>query len=105
MAEPVFFLITLMQKWEWVRVIPSDLPDWEKFITPEELRHILTRNGLVPLNTMGMMPELNPVASIKRLLNIRKVKRGTMSYAELGRGLVFRPSRFFGMNYMGHAIK
>lgn len=100
-----FLMITIMQKWKWLRLIPSDLHDWKKFITPAGLQRILTRQGLEPCDMIGLIPDMNPIANIKRLLDIRKVKRGVMSYAELGRGMVFRPSRFLSMNYMGYAIK
>ena len=87
-------MITLIQKWEWLRVIPSDLHDWKKFITPAELQYILTHHGLKPCDMIGLIPDMDPVTSIKRLLDMRKVKRGLMSYSELGRGMMFHPSRF-----------
>jgi 2-polyprenyl-6-hydroxyphenyl methylase/3-demethylubiquinone-9 3-methyltransferase len=98
-----FLMITLMQK--WLRVIPSDLHDWKKFITPAALQRILKHHGLQPCDMIGLIPSMNPIANVKRMLDIRKVKRGMMSYAELGRGMLFRPSRFRLMNYMGYAIK
>jgi len=99
------FMITLMQKWEWLRVIPSDLHDWEKFVTPAEIQHILTHHRLKTHDMIGLMPDMNPITSIRRLFDIRKVKRGTMSHAEFGRGMIFHPSRFQWMNYMGYAVK
>lgn len=100
-----FLMIKLMQEWEWLRVIPSELHDWNRFITPEELHHMLTHHGLEPHDIIGLIPDMNPITSIKRLFNMRKVKLGMMSYAELGQGMVFRPSRILSMNYMGYAIK
>ena len=98
-------VIKLLQDWEWARVIPQDLHDWKKFVKPKELQHILTLHGLEPREIIGLVPDMDPISSLKRLLNMRKVKRGVMSYAELGRGMVFRPSRFRLMNYMGYAVK
>jgi 2-polyprenyl-6-hydroxyphenyl methylase/3-demethylubiquinone-9 3-methyltransferase len=98
-----FLMITLMQK--WLRVVPSDLHDWQKFIPPATLQRILKRHGLEPFDRIGLIPDMNPMANIKRLVDLRKVKRGVMSYAELGRGMVFRPSRVLVMNYIGYALK
>lgn len=98
-------LINLMQKWEWLRIIPSDLHDWEKFIKPSELQQILLDQGLEPCDMIGLAPSMNPYTSIKKMVDIRKVKRGIMTYAEFGQGMIFKPNRSLSMNYMGYAIK
>ena len=98
-------VIKLLQDWEWARVIPQNLHDWKKFVKPQELQHVLTLHGLEPREIIGLVPNMDPISSLKRLFNMRKVKRGVMSHAELGRGMMFRPSRFGLMNYMGYAVK
>jgi 2-polyprenyl-6-hydroxyphenyl methylase/3-demethylubiquinone-9 3-methyltransferase len=98
-----FMMITLVQN--WLRIAPPDLHDWKQFIRLNELYDILTRRGLEPCDTIGVLPDMNPITSIKRLFAFWKVKRGETIYAELGRGMVFRPTRFKAMNYMGYAIK
>jgi 2-polyprenyl-6-hydroxyphenyl methylase/3-demethylubiquinone-9 3-methyltransferase len=96
-------MITLVQN--WLRIAPPDLHDWKQFIRPKELHDILRSHGLEPCDTIGVLPDMNPIASLKRLVAFWKVKRGKMTYAELGCSMVFRPSRFTFMNYMGYAMK
>jgi 2-polyprenyl-6-hydroxyphenyl methylase/3-demethylubiquinone-9 3-methyltransferase len=96
-------MITLVQ--DWLRIAPPDLHDWKQFIKPNDLHEMLMRHGLEPRDTIGVLPDMNPITSLKRLFAFWKVKRGKMTYAELGRDMVFRPSRFTFMNYMGYAIK
>ena len=98
-----FMMITLVQK--WLRIVPPNLHDWKKFITPKELHDLLMCHGLEPRDMVGLIPRMNPIISIKRLFDIRKLKRGEKTYAEFGRGMVFRTSRLTFMNYMGYAIK
>ncbi len=62
-------------------------------------------HGLEPHDMIGLLPDMSPIKSIKRLFDLRKLKRGEMSYAEFGRGMVFQTSRLTFMNYMGYAIK
>lgn len=100
-----FFVITLLQKWEWVRVMPPDIHDWKKFIKPAELGAMMASCGLEPREMIGLLPDMDPISGIKRLLSMRKVKLGKMSYVELGQGMVFRPSAIRAMNYMGYGIK
>jgi 2-polyprenyl-6-hydroxyphenyl methylase/3-demethylubiquinone-9 3-methyltransferase len=96
-------MITLVQ--DWLRVAPQNLHDWKKFITPTELHTLLVRHGLEPRDMIGMMPDMHPFTSLKRLVSFLKLKRGKMTYAELGREMVFQTSRFKFMNFMGYAIK
>ncbi len=96
-------MITLAQ--DWLRIVPPNLHDWKQFIRPNELHNILTRHGLEPCDTIGLMPDMNPIKSIKRLFDLRKLKRNEMSYAEFGRGMMFQMSRLTFVNYMGYALK
>ena len=96
-------MIGLVQ--EWLRIVPGQLHEWQRFITPKELRTLLKRYRLQPVNITGLAPAMGPIASIKRLFAFLKVKKGSMTYAELGREMLFRPSRCQFLNYMGHAVK
>jgi 2-polyprenyl-6-hydroxyphenyl methylase/3-demethylubiquinone-9 3-methyltransferase len=98
-------MITLLQNWEWLRIAPPDLHDWNRFIKPKELRAILSRHGLEPRDTIGLSPNMNPVENLKRLFAIRRFKRGEISYTELGQYMMFESSRFMFINYMGYALK
>jgi len=46
---------------EWVmRWLPKGTHDWNKFITPDELRDLITRAGLTPVDRKGMV--FNPLS-------------------------------------------
>jgi 2-polyprenyl-6-hydroxyphenyl methylase/3-demethylubiquinone-9 3-methyltransferase len=100
-----FFLILLFQKWAWSRIVPSNLHDGSKFIKPKELLRLLRRHGLEPRDMVGLSPNLSPMANLKRMVALWKFRRGAQSYAELGRTMVFRISRFTWLNYMGYAVR
>jgi len=100
-----FFLILLFQKWAWSRIVPQNLHDGSKFIKPKELHSMLNRHGLEPRDTVGLSPDLSPIANLKRMMALWKFRQGSLSYAELGRTMVFRLSRFTWLNYMGYAVK
>lgn len=96
-------MIKLVQ--DWLRIAPQNLHDWKQFITPSELHMLLVRHGLEPRDMLGIKPDMHPITSLKRLVSFLNLKRGKITYAELGREMVFQPSRFKFMNYMGYAIK
>jgi 2-polyprenyl-6-hydroxyphenyl methylase/3-demethylubiquinone-9 3-methyltransferase len=90
---------------DWFRLAPPDLHDWRAFIKPRELYAVMRRFGLKPQDTVGLIPRLDPVANTRRLFEIRKLKRGEMTYAQFGRSIMFNRSRIKLMNYMGYAVK
>ena len=99
-----FIMITLIQK--WLKIVPPNLHDWETFIKPKELDVLMRRYGLAPRDMVGLIPRMDPVMNIKRLCQIPKLKRGEMTYAEFGRGMVYQKKRFLkSINYMGYALK
>ena len=100
-----FAAIGLFQKWKWLKIMPSRTHDWNQFIRPKELGKIMIDNGLMPRHLTGLIPAMNPLATLKRLIIIRKLKQGKASYAELEQHMIFHPSRLRFMNYMGYALK
>ena len=97
--------IELLQEWAWLRIVPRGLHDWEQFITPKEMEGHLRAAGLESRHMAGLAPAMGPVASIGRLIDIRKLKRGEMTYAELGQKMAFSVTRGKVMNYIGYAVK
>lgn len=100
-----FTVINLIQEWEFARVMPRGVHDWNKFIKAQELDEIMIRNNLEPRDRIGLHPKMDPVANIKRLFMLRKVKRGRIRYSRLAEGMIFRPGRRQFINYMGYSIK
>jgi 2-polyprenyl-6-hydroxyphenyl methylase/3-demethylubiquinone-9 3-methyltransferase len=111
----VFFFDTINRTWlskllmvdivqDWLGVVPRGLHDWRKFIRPKELSRLMSAHSLQPSAMVGLMPDMGPRVSIRRFGIYRRIKKGTVTYSELGREMVFRPSRFRCMNYMGHAV-
>jgi 2-polyprenyl-6-hydroxyphenyl methylase/3-demethylubiquinone-9 3-methyltransferase len=98
-----FLMITLIQ--DWLGIVPRNLHDWKAFIKPQELKQLMRRHGLDPRDITGLVPRIDPLTNIKRLFDIRKLKRGEITYAAFGRGMVFRMQRFTSLNYIGYALK
>jgi 2-polyprenyl-6-hydroxyphenyl methylase/3-demethylubiquinone-9 3-methyltransferase len=97
--------IKLMQEWPATRLMPRDVHVWEKFIRPAELATMLVRHDLDPEAFAGLSPSLNPLTAIAALTALIRTRRGTMTFAELGRRLPLRPSRDLSISYLGYATK
>jgi 2-polyprenyl-6-hydroxyphenyl methylase / 3-demethylubiquinone-9 3-methyltransferase len=94
--------IKLMQDWKPTRVFDTTLHDWARFIKPEEMRNTLARHHLPLQEVVGLRPGGNPFAMLRALVG---VKRGTMTYGDLGRTLRARAGKGTGISYMGYALK
>jgi 2-polyprenyl-6-hydroxyphenyl methylase/3-demethylubiquinone-9 3-methyltransferase len=95
-------VIKLVQEWQSTRLVTTNLHDWGMFIKPKELRHILGRHGLETLEMVGLNPTGNP---LRALHGLHQVKRGTLSFAELGAKIAIRPGARMPILYAGYAIK
>ena len=95
-------IIGVFQEWKWTRCAPPNLHDWDQLIKPGELREMMLRHGLEPRGATGMKPQANPLDLIRQL---RKCKRGEISYGELGRRMKMRADKDVSMSYMGWAVK
>jgi 2-polyprenyl-6-hydroxyphenyl methylase/3-demethylubiquinone-9 3-methyltransferase len=95
-------VIGLFQQWHWTSCAPLDLHDWNKFIKPAELREMMAQNGLQPRSVVGMKPQANPIDLICQM---RRRKRGQISYGELGRRMKMGAAADLSMSYMGWALK
>ncbi len=83
-------LIQVAQELPVTRFMLPGAHDWHKFIKPRELKKMLESHGLEPHGVTGIFPKSNP---IKMFFEIRKLKRGEISYGELARKMDLPPSR------------
>jgi 2-polyprenyl-6-hydroxyphenyl methylase / 3-demethylubiquinone-9 3-methyltransferase len=94
-------IIKLLQEWEATRCMEPDVHDWHMFIKPEELEGILRDHGLEPRPMVGLAPAVNPLVLLR---NLRRRRRGEISYAELGRRLRIRETGALWGSYAGYAV-
>jgi 2-polyprenyl-6-hydroxyphenyl methylase/3-demethylubiquinone-9 3-methyltransferase len=95
-------MIGLAQWLPATRVVPPGLHDWRCFIRPAELHRSITCHGLTLLGETGLLPRTTPLAALRA---IRQCRRGTITYAELGRHIALRPSALRSISYIGYAVK
>lgn len=95
-------MIKLFQEWGATAFMPPNLHDWEQFIKPAELLGGLDKAGLRNVEMVGLKPAANPVQLVRLL---RKVKKGRMTPAEMGRRSPMAVSRDMTVLYIGHAVK
>jgi 2-polyprenyl-6-hydroxyphenyl methylase/3-demethylubiquinone-9 3-methyltransferase len=94
--------IKLMQEWKPTRVFDTNLHDWNRFIKPEELQTVLTRHDLHLQEVVGLVPGGKPLGILKAFAGL---KRGTMTYGDLGRALKARAGKRTSISYMGYALR
>lgn len=95
-------MIKLSQEWRATAWLPPNLHDWDQFVTPDELRAALGRNGLHCHDLAGLAPGVAPPALFRLL---RQLKKGRFSYAEFGRKTEFVVAGDLRVSYLGHASK
>jgi 2-polyprenyl-6-hydroxyphenyl methylase/3-demethylubiquinone-9 3-methyltransferase len=95
-------VIKVMQEWRFTAFAPPNSHVWEKFIKPEELTALFARYGLEPLETRGIMPRRNPIATV---LGFRRRVQGKLTFEQLGQWLDFQESDHLDASYMGYARK
>jgi 2-polyprenyl-6-hydroxyphenyl methylase / 3-demethylubiquinone-9 3-methyltransferase len=98
-----FALVTLFEG--WLKLVPPGLHDSDAFIRPAEMRKHLEVGGLQHGGMVGLTTAMGPIVSLRRLLHLRRVRQGTMSFAEFGEGMVFRAGGPTVANYMGYALR
>ena len=94
-------MIKLFQEWTMTSFMPPKLHDWKMFITPDELRALMKRQGLELREVQGLKPGAHPLILIA-LLSQRK--RGKLSHAEFGKRVQFRQSKDASILYAGYAV-
>jgi 2-polyprenyl-6-hydroxyphenyl methylase/3-demethylubiquinone-9 3-methyltransferase len=95
-------VIKLFQEWRATRLMTMNLHDWDMFITPKELRVVLTRHHLACREVVGINPKGIPLRAIAAY---RQLKRGDISYAEISTRLPMAVGKRTPIQYAGYAIK
>jgi 2-polyprenyl-6-hydroxyphenyl methylase / 3-demethylubiquinone-9 3-methyltransferase len=95
-------LIKLAQEWKATRILDVALHDWNMFIRPAELRAMLAQYGLRNRDMVGLRATGHPLDFLRA---IRQLKRGAITYAELGRRLQYQIGKNRSLSYMGYADK
>jgi 2-polyprenyl-6-hydroxyphenyl methylase/3-demethylubiquinone-9 3-methyltransferase len=94
--------IRMFQEWPATRFLPPRLHDWNQYIKPRELQRLLAAHGLMAQEMQGLNLATNPLALLRSL---RRFKRGTISYKELGESTRFRVGGPMLISYIGYALK
>jgi 2-polyprenyl-6-hydroxyphenyl methylase/3-demethylubiquinone-9 3-methyltransferase len=94
-------LIHLAQRWPATRVLPPDLHDWNRFLTPRDLTDLLADNGFAVrrLSGIGIAPSRLPAA----LAALSLLKLGRIGYAEAGRRITLTTTRSTEVAMIGYA--
>jgi 2-polyprenyl-6-hydroxyphenyl methylase/3-demethylubiquinone-9 3-methyltransferase len=95
-------VIKVAQEWPLTRIVPQHLHEWQMFITPSELETALERHGLRSCESVGIAPKSNPVFLLGSLIAL---KRGKISFAQLGERMAMRRSSDLSVSYMGYAVR
>ena len=95
-------VIKLFQEWKMTRLIATSLHDWALFITPKEMHTLLAKHGLEGREIVGINPKCSP---LRAFTAYRQLKRGDISYAEIGAHLPMTVGTRTPIQYAGYAIK
>jgi 2-polyprenyl-6-hydroxyphenyl methylase/3-demethylubiquinone-9 3-methyltransferase len=94
--------IKAMQEWRWTRILDAAIHDWSMFITPEELRAALDRQGMDLVEVVGLAPRAGMPRIIRSMVQAR---RGRITYGELSRRVDFGEVDSLDLSYMGVAVR
>jgi 2-polyprenyl-6-hydroxyphenyl methylase/3-demethylubiquinone-9 3-methyltransferase len=95
-------VIKLLQEWSWTSFMTPNFHDWNTFLKPDELHALLARNGIVNQETRGLSPNTNPLQTMRIL---RQLKRGRLTFAEIGQRLYMQVSNDQSVEYIGYGRK
>lgn len=95
-------IIKVAQEWPLSRVVPEHFHEWQMFVTPGELEAVLDGCGLSHRQSVGIAPKRNPLFLLGLLI---AVKRGRISFAQMGQRMEMRRSCDLSVSYMGYAVK
>ena len=94
--------ILIAQDLPFTSFMPKNLHVWRMFITPNELKAGMKKQGLTTHEIIGASPKGSPLAALKA---IRNFKRGRINADQVGAIAAMRPSRNIKGSYMGYATK
>ena len=95
-------MIKLLQEWRLTACMPPNLHAWEQFITPDELRAVMSRRHLQCRGIVGIGPGVKPPRLIRLLVELR---RGRISHGEFGHQARFVVTKNVRISYAGYATK
>jgi 2-polyprenyl-6-hydroxyphenyl methylase/3-demethylubiquinone-9 3-methyltransferase len=93
--------ILVAQELPFMRIFLPGTHDWRQFIRPEEMASYLEMHNL----RLGELTGLQPGISAQMVgKEISRLKRGEITYAELGRRMKFQTGGGTNGNYIGYAV-
>lgn len=95
-------MISLLQEWRFTALLPANLHAFEQFITPDELRRVMSRHHLDSHEMVGIGPGVKPPRLLRLLWQLR---RGKISYGEFGHEAQFVVTKDVRISYAGYATK
>jgi 2-polyprenyl-6-hydroxyphenyl methylase/3-demethylubiquinone-9 3-methyltransferase len=95
-------MIKLLQEWRLTAWMPPNLHAWEQFITPGELRAMMTRHHLECRDVVGIGPSVKPHRLMRLLWQLRTRR---ISHGEFGRQVRFVPTKDVRVLFAGYATK
>ena len=95
-------VIKVFQEWRLTRFVAMNLHDWRMFLRPRELAAILTRHGLDCRAMTGINPRGNSLRAMRALWQL---KRGAITYADIGARIPMAVGGPKSILYAGYAIK
>jgi 2-polyprenyl-6-hydroxyphenyl methylase/3-demethylubiquinone-9 3-methyltransferase len=95
-------MIKLLQEWRLTALLPPDLHAWEQFITPDELRAVMSRHHIECRDMVGIGPRASPLRLIHLLWQLRT---GRISPGELGHRARFQVTKDIRVSYAGYGTK
>ncbi len=95
-------VIKVLQEWRLTALMPPDLHAWEQFITPDELRVVMSRSHIESREMVGIGPRVNAPRLIRLLWQLRT---GRISHGEFGHHAQFVVTKDMRVSYAGYATK
>ncbi len=95
-------MIKLLQEWRLTALLPPNLHAWEQFITPAELRTVMSRHHLDGGDMVGIGPGVRPPRLLRLLWQLRT---GRISHRRFGHEAEFVVTKNVRVSYAGYATK
>jgi len=94
--------IKIWQEWKRWAFMPPNLHVWKMFIKPDEMKELLSGNGLEWQHHVGSEPNVSIPTMLRYL---RKRVKGEWTFEELGKNFWLVESKDMNILYGGYAIK
>jgi 2-polyprenyl-6-hydroxyphenyl methylase/3-demethylubiquinone-9 3-methyltransferase len=94
-------LIQAAQRWPVTRLLPRDLHEWDRFLTPSELGELLVPNGFTPRELSGIGVPTRELPRALWALLLLKLRH--IGYAEAGRRVTLTTTKSTQIAMIGYA--